>query len=672
MRIRAFPICACLGLLTLVVHAADAAPANDNFANAQVLTGTAGSGSGTTVGATVESGEPSHGGYPAVNSVWYAWTAPADGALTFSKVDPYGPDVGIYVGDSVDQLTQVVPQMVDSRFNLYTISVRQGVTYRMSVNIGANGASFSYSWSFFHPPANDNFASAQVLSGWSGSVSGTTEDATVERAEPAIDFSGSALWTTSSGTVWYSWTAPSSGPVVFQGTGITFLGAGIPHSHVYTGNAVDFLTELVSPRWSYISFKAEAGVRYSIQIIPYQNPFQLTWSPGPANDDFANAAVISGTSGSLTTSNRGATAESGEPLIWGTAAEETMWYQWSAPQDGVYSFHFAAQFPPLFAIYAGDQLNQLMLVGASPYDISLRATAGTTYRIMIGRNGAPFAPGDGSFTLSWRQGTSTDLTLLNLSTRGKVGLDEDVLIGGFILRGSTPKKVMLRAIGPSLQANGVSATDCLADPQLELHNANGDLVFSNDDWITSSQKQEIIDSTIPPKSDKESAMIASLEPGNYTGVLRGANKTKGIGLIEIYDLQRGSATRLLNVSTRGFVARSPDALIGGFIIGGSVPAEVLLRALGPSLSNANPPVPNALPDPLVHVHNSAGSFIGGSDNWRGANYTDPQLAQSGLGPPSNSEAALVMTLQPGAYTAIVENATGDPGIGLVEIYNLNP
>ena len=121
----------------------------------------------------------------------------------------------------------------------------------------------------------------------------------------------------------------------------------------------------------------------------------------------------------------------------------------------------------------------------------------------------------------------------NISTRGEVGLVDDVMIGGFIIGGTAPTKVLVRAIGPSLVSAGVSGV--LADPVLELHDRSGSLIFSNDNW-RDDQEQQIIDTTIPPTDDRESAIVATLPPGAYTAIVRGANDATGVALVEVYSL----------------------------------------------------------------------------------------------------------------------------------------
>lgn len=262
--------------------------------------------------------------------------------------------------------------------------------------------------------------------------------------------------------------------------------------------------------------------------------------------------------------------------------------------------------------------------------------------------------------------TMTVLTVpdipLNIATRLRVNPDPNQLIGGFIITGSEPKKVIIRAIGPSLSSFFSGA---LADPTLELFQGNT-LLESNDNWKDSPNKQAIIDSTIPPKNDLESAIVRTLAPGAYTAIVRGNGGTSGIGVVEAYDLNPAETSKLANISSRGFVQAGDDAMIGGFIAGPNTRGStaILIRGMGPSV----PVTPN-LADPTLQLVNANGALIDENNDWQ----EDQAAAITATGiPPGNaSEAAiLVPTLAPGNYTAILRGANNTVGNGLVEIYNL--
>jgi hypothetical protein len=251
-------------------------------------------------------------------------------------------------------------------------------------------------------------------------------------------------------------------------------------------------------------------------------------------------------------------------------------------------------------------------------------------------------------------------TLANISTRLRVETGDNVLIGGFIITGTQPKKVIVRAIGPSLPLAGV-----LANPVLELRNSSGGLIASNDNW-RSTQEAEIIATTIPPTNDLESAIVATL-PANtssYTAIVRGVNNGSGIGLVEAYDLDRTVDSKLANISTRGLVQTGDNVLIGGFIVVGQKPLRVIVRAIGPSL-----PVPGPLLDPTLELRDGNGALIVANDNWR--TDQEAEIIATTIPPTNDLESAIVGNLAPGNYTAIVRGLNNTTGIGLVEAYNLN-
>ena len=246
----------------------------------------------------------------------------------------------------------------------------------------------------------------------------------------------------------------------------------------------------------------------------------------------------------------------------------------------------------------------------------------------------------------------------NISTRLRVETVDNVLIGGFIITGTQAKEVIVRAIGPSLPVVGA-----LADPILELHDGAGALLARNDNWMNATNKQAIIESTVAPTNDLESAILRSLEPGSYTAIVRGVNGTTGIGLVEAYDLDLGVDSILANISTRGLVQTSDDVMIGGFIILGSAAQEVLVRAIGPSL-----PVTGALADPTLERHDKNGATIASNDNWKSTQKA--AIIATTIPPTEDAESAILATLIPDAYTAIVRGKNATTGVALVEVYAL--
>ena len=255
---------------------------------------------------------------------------------------------------------------------------------------------------------------------------------------------------------------------------------------------------------------------------------------------------------------------------------------------------------------------------------------------------------------------------LNISTRETVGTGDDVLIGGFIVSGTTPKQVILRAIGPSLAAVGL--TGLLQDPTLEVHDASGATIFMNDNW-RDTQEAAIEATGIPPNDDRESAIVATLDPGAYTAIVQGKNNTTGTALVEAYDLDALPVSRFGNISTRGLVGTLTNVLIGGLIVSSeeSAQANVIVRALGPSLGSAG--VAGALlQDPTLELHDSNGAIVAQNDNWRDSQ--EGIISSTGLAPSDDREAAIFATLPAGAYTAVVQGQNATTGVGLVEAYNI--
>jgi len=277
--------------------------------------------------------------------------------------------------------------------------------------------------------------------------------------------------------------------------------------------------------------------------------------------------------------------------------------------------------------------------------------------------------------------------LTNISTRGLVQTGNDVMIGGFIVQGTGPKKVIIRAIGPELMPPPYNIPNALADPTLELHNGTGALIASNNNWqttviggiITSNQVSAIQNSGHAPTQPSESAIIATLPPGNYTAIVRGVNNTIGVALVEVYDLSPDTISILGNISTRDLVQTGNDVMIGGFIVQGTGPKKVIIRAIGPELMPPPYNIPNALADPTLELHNGTGALIASNNNWQttviGGIITSNQVSaiqNSGHAPTQPSESAIIATLQPGNYTAIVRGVNNTIGVALVEVYDLPP
>ncbi len=343
-------------------------------------------------------------------------------------------------------------------------------------------------------------------------------------------------------------------------------------------------------------------------------------------------------------------------VSWGGAG-------YSGPNTGALDNDADGNFGPPFA-------------GVLPSDSTVALRFNGAASAMSTNNAANYSVTAGAATFTNNAGASTSLlaptptptptptiapsSLGNVSTRLRVETGDNVLIGGFIITGTQPKRIIARAIGPSLPLAGA-----LVDPVVELHGSGGFATITNDNW-RSDQEAEIIATTIPPNNDSESAIVATL-PANglaYTAIVRGVNNGTGIGLVEAYDLERTVDSKLANISTRGLVQTGDNVLIGGFIVVGQNSLRVIVRAIGPSL-----PVPGALVDPTLALHDGNGALIVANDNWRSDQ--EAEIMATTIPPTNDLESAIVRDLMPGNYTAIVRGANNTTGVALVEAYSLN-
>jgi len=261
--------------------------------------------------------------------------------------------------------------------------------------------------------------------------------------------------------------------------------------------------------------------------------------------------------------------------------------------------------------------------------------------------------------------SATPTVLANISTRLRVKTGDNILIAGFIVTGSGQKRVIVRAIGPSLTLTGK-----LGNPTLELRNSSGTLVASNNDWRIGgpSQEADVIATTIPPSHDLESAIVQALPAGgaSYTAQVRGVNNATGVAVVEVYDLNTAANSELANISTRGLVQTGDNVLFAGTIVVGPGSQEVLIRALGPSLPSN---VPGRMGDPTLELRDANGAVLDANDDWNDS--PDRQaIIDTTIPPPHDRESAIVRTLPASGanYTAIVRGFNNSTGIALVEVY----
>jgi hypothetical protein len=357
--------------------------------------------------------------------------------------------------------------------------------------------------------------------------------------------------------------------------------------------------------------------------------------------------------------NLGADAHLGFVIRNNTAGEfDTMSVSGSANFGGTLDVSFVNGFQP-----APNDSFTVLTAGPNITGAFINAANGARFPTTDGRGSFIATYSDNHLVLSNFQTKPPD-QLLNISTRMRVLTGNNVLIVGFIITGTDPKKVIIRGIGPSL----TGLQGALADTTLELH--EGNTMITNDNWkiddqTGQSQEATIRATTVPPSNDLESALVATLNPGTYTAILAGKNQTTGIGVVEVYDLDSAGNSKLANVSTRGLVDTGDNAMFGGFAVGGNGggAAKVIIRGLGPSLG-----IPGALVDPTLELHDANG-VIATNDNWKDSQKSDVEA--STIPPPNDVESAIVRTLVPGLYTVILRGMNNGTGIGLIEVYDLD-
>jgi hypothetical protein len=284
--------------------------------------------------------------------------------------------------------------------------------------------------------------------------------------------------------------------------------------------------------------------------------------------------------------------------------------------------------------------------------------------------------------------TVADTTLANISTRGVVGTGSNVLITGVVIGGSTSKNVLVRAVGPALADYGVSGQ--LADPELTLFDSTGKVVARNDNWESGGAAElsasfSRLGAFKFNAGSRDAALMATLAPGNYTAHVSGVAGATGVALVEAYDADPDAATarsrRLLNISTRGQVGTGHNVLIAGLVVSGPGPRTYLIRGVGPTLAKAPYNVSGALADPFLQIYQGE-TLLRENDDWDSPSNAQPALraAATKVGAfslletrPENSglDAAMLITLQPGNYTAKLSGYENGIGVGLIEIYEVN-
>jgi hypothetical protein len=386
------------GNVTLNIALTPSGPANNNFANRTPITGSSATVTGNNVNATKEAGEPGIAGNAGGKSVWWTWTAPASGSATISTAGSnFDTILGVYTGSSAAALTLIAnnDDASGGQTSLVTFNAVAGTTYQIAVD-GYNGVSGNITLNIALAPSgptNNNFASRTVITGSSATVTGSNVNATKEAGEPNI------AGNTGGKSVWWTWTAPASGKVTISTAGSNFDTT----SGIYTGSSVAALTLVASNddapgvHTSLVTFIAVAGTTYQIAVDGYNGAagnitLNVALTPsGPANNNFANRTVITGSSATVTGSNVNATKEAGEPNIAGNAGGKSVWWTWTAPASGKVTISTAgSNFDTTLGIYTGSAAAALTLVasnddapGVRTSLVTFNAVAGVTYQIAV-------------------------------------------------------------------------------------------------------------------------------------------------------------------------------------------------------------------------------------------------------------------------------------------------
>jgi hypothetical protein len=415
--------------------------------------------------------------------------------------------------------------------------------------------------------------------------------------------------------------------------------------------------------------------RKNTTVVPGATAATLTLGPLQTTDTATYDVVITNASGSITsraakltvvtvptspliaTQPQNATAAVGSIAVFTVAASGTPvpTYLWQRLPAGATTWSNLGN----NASYAG-VTTATLTVGSTT-----QAMNGDQFRCMVTNSAGTATSGVVTLTVTYAR-------LSSLSIRAIAGTGDQTLIVGLEIAGSGTKQVLLRGIGPTLSQYNVAGV--LADPSLKLFNASGAQVYQNNDWgggtTLSNLFTQVSAFALPPAS-KDAALSILLPTSSYTAQVTGATSTAtGVALIEAYETDPGvPSARFVGLSARNQVGTGENILVAGFVVGGNVPLQVLIRAVGPTLASFG--VSGVLADPKLELYGGS-QKIGENDDWGGtAPLRDAFTVTQEFPLPANSkDAAMLITLPPGLYTAQVSGVGNTTGVALIEVYEV--
>lgn len=706
---------------------------NDDFENALSLEGLNVRASSENIAATRQDGEPDHVANAfGEKSVWWRWTAPLSGNVTMSTSASNSFDtlLAVYTGNALDELTPVASNDDDERTGVWTSSLsyyaEEGVEYRIAVD-GWNGGFGEISLTVAMAE-NDDFEDSRIF------ISDTVEDISfTNKASKEIGESNHAGASVGK-SLWWEWKSTRSGQAE-----ITTFGSDYDTTlAVYRGEFLAGLEPLASnddsggALSSRLVVDVVAGETYSIAVdgndfrndrsygLARLNIFveeDADWAtpiisePEPMEIvagepiEFSYASTGGATSYSATGLPAGLTIDSESGLVTGTPTKsgrfEVLVEATNETGAGVYlhvveieaseGAPIADPLPLVRKAVEGESL-ELSVSVADETDVSYQwyrdgnVLAGANERVFVIDAMSAGFEGSYSVEVSNLQGSvlvgsmrvrMIREALLNISTRGFVGTGADVMIAGFVITGTQPRRVLIRGLGKSLEARSEDIDSALADPRLTLYNGLNQPIQSVDDWKKEANWESIRDVGLefgaePPVFDNEAALLVTLNPGLYTAILEGSDGGTGLGLVEVFDAtDDGLETRLFNIATRVRASTGEQVAIGGFVISGEDPKRVLIRALGPELLKRD--VPSPLPDPYMRLFDASG-VVAANDDWSTENRYELLEAFSNAGASllddNSTDAAMIRELLPGLYTVVVNDFNDAAGVVLIEVYEL--